>query len=588
MKLSLLTTLLSMASLSAVAITPDDICWRDGKGIAYQAATGDYSYASLPVKQTGAVEIEKINANTIRVHNFLNIIKYVDFTINGTTIKLKNDGHNSFEAETIDGKTVLLCAGIVNGPYTLPISPVQYPWYENFANQDVEYTGEIIVTNAEDHLFNLYFPNPLFVYDGSFDTSQLFTSVQIATFVPNAAVTDKITDYNGNEKTRSYEIGFVKASDGSFEIPNFANIGVCTLASLENNAYSYSYSLMKGLLSDDITGGRRDFSLSAAPAMLSISSSPYVTWYRSGNVSYWVYSPSSITVYQQKFGKYVNNTDYKGDLTGYVEYTRTPRHNLETTASGWTAADGGSRLTLDGQKAKINAYTIWNDNLGTALGVDNGIIQTVTDTEINFYDDADVTLEATMEINSMSFDTAEGLIINGNCGVVKNDFYLKRLELMMVAGNHTEVTDNEDFSDPVIGHTDAIELGRFNRINGIGEDFSVAIPIEELQKIDPQLDGSYTLFAKAVYNDETGLTPTFHSLTPVAYDFTTGIASVMAESALIEAESGCICISNYVGLVSVFNIQGAKVYEGYSSEIHVALGTYIVKAGKTTKKLIIK
>ena len=551
------TALLSAASLTSAAITPDDICWRDGRGIAYQTATGDFSYASLPIKQTGAVEIEKIDANTIRVHNFLNMFKYVDFTIDGTTVKLKNHGDNSFVAETPDGKEMLLCAGSVNGPYSLNISPVQYPWYENFADQDVEYTGEIIVKNAESHLFNLYFPKPLFVYDGNFETSQLFTSVQIATFIPNASVTDKVTAYNGDVKTRSYEIGFVKAADGSFEVPNFSNNGVCTLA--------------------------------ASPAMLTVYSRPYTAWYRPGDGnSYWVYSPADVTVYQQKFGKYVSNANYKGDLTGYVEYTRTPRHNHETTALGWTAADGGERLTFDGQKAHIDAYTLWNDNLGMTLGVGNGILQTVTDTEISFYDEADVTLEATVEVSSMSFDSAEGLIINGNCGVVKNDYYLQGLELMMVTGNHSGVAGNEAFADADKGHTDAIALSRFNRANGTGGDFSIAIPVEELQKIDPQLNGTYTLFAKAGYKDETGLTPTFHSLTPVAYDLTTGVASVMAESARVEAGPGCIRIGNYVGLVSVYNIQGAKVYEGRASEIPTAPGSYVVKAGKTTAKLIVR
>ncbi|MBP3589851.1 MAG: hypothetical protein J6J61_04670 [Muribaculaceae bacterium] len=275
------TALLSAASLTSAAITPDDICWRDGRGIAYQTATGDFSYASLPIKQTGAVEIEKIDANTIRVHNFLNMFKYVDFTLDGTTVKLKNHGDNSFVAETPDGKEMLLCAGSVNGPYSLNISPVQYPWYENFADQDVEYTGEIIVKNAESHLFNLYFPKPLFVYDGNFETSQLFTSVQIDTFIPNASVTDKVTAYNGDVKTRSYEIGFVKAADGSFEAPNFSNNGVCTL--------------------------------DASPAMLTVYSRPYTAWYRPGDGnSYWVYSPADVTVYQQKFGKYVSNANYKG------------------------------------------------------------------------------------------------------------------------------------------------------------------------------------------------------------------------------------------------------------------------------------
>lgn len=262
-----------------------------------------------------------------------------------------------------------------------------------------------------------------------------------------------------------------------------------------------------------MTGGRRDFTLDASPAMLTVYSRPYTAWYRPGDGnSYWVYSPADVTVYQQKFGKYVSNANYKGDLTGYVEYTRTPRHNHETTASGWTAADGGERLTFDGQKAHFDAYTLWNDNLGMTLGVGNGILQTVTDTEISFYDEADVTLEATVEVSSMSFDSAEGLIING----------------------------------------------------------------------------TYTLFAKAGYKDETGLTPTFHSLTPVAYDLTTGVASVMAESARVEAGPGCIRIGNYVGLVSVYNIQGAKVYEGRASEIPAAPGAYVVKAGKTTAKLIVR
>lgn len=88
-----------------------------------------------------------------------------------------------------------------------------------------------------------------------------------------------------------------------------------------------------------------------------------------------------------------------------------------------------------------------------------------------------------------------------------------------------------------------------------------------------------------IYKDESKLAPTFHALTPLTVSVPTAISDLNPDAISISAGEGVIYANGYV---SVYTLQGQKVYEGNAAEITVAPGLYAVKAAGKTVKVLVK
>lgn len=582
MKKCLLTAAVALVALPGFAGVVDDICYRNGSAPAYMVATGDYGYQSLPVCLTGNIKVEKVDANTIRIYNFLEMFDYLDFTVNGNTITLKTT-----EARTNYGSNVLLVPGKIVGPiYDYDYNP-SYPWYMNMDNGEV-FSGTI--TKRGDNAYSILFNN-LYVYDDTVFANNyqgnLFQMIQVVTFDTNGHITDKVTEM-GTTTERNYDIIFNFKEDGKIEIVNFANNG--NMLRLDQNASPIQpyFTIAQGTLLSGGSNGVRKFTMDAAPIAISLASKCITA--KNYNYEWLEYVPVAPDIYPISVGKYVSASNYKGNLTGTLTF-KVPAHNEDETAIAWTGKDGGARKTLCVIEGEMDPYALWCNTSNSELHIVNGIYQKVDQTKIVFDKTYEITHEADIELTKSEYVQGEGLNLAGRAYSVKNSDFVNNFDLYLVKGNHTSVAGNEAFSNTEKGHNDAIALGEYAVTTQAGDadvNFNVTLPLSKIAEIDPEGEGKYTVYVKANYKPETGLAPTFHALTPVTADVMTGVGETFATEAAITAAKGMINVANYNGIVEVYNAQGALIYSGNANEIPVAAGIYMVKAGSINAKVLVK
>lgn len=548
------------------ATTIDDLCWRDGFTPALTMATGDYRYASMVTVQKGNTRLEKIDDTTVRIHNFLGIIEYADFTINGDLIQLK--GLTQRVRLKNNNQEVTICKGEIenmgfaNG----------HTWYANWGLPSQQYYGQIV--HKGGHEYSLEFTMPLFVYTGNAYSDEIYRTVQIRTFAPNATVTDKVETYDGSHLDRSYEVDFAINENNELTFKNFSNAGLAIEAGFKNGSQPYyTPTFVTGEVSE-IVNNTRSFTVNTAPLLVSLDAKCYQDWYDIeddyGNYpsTELLYSPGTLNIINLYFGKHTFESDgeWLRDVSGTI-YGEVA-HNAAN--HGWTAADGGERTTSENIVGEMEPYVLWNETANAALGLPKGEVQVVTDTKMDF-GSTDVTLEADIDLLASSHSAADGLSLQGNVMTVNNGKYVDNYELMLVKGTHTSVAGNDAFSHAENGHNDAIALSQYEDgaatyAAGADRAFNIKVPADVLEQLDAESKGEYTLFAKANYKPESGLTSTFHALTPVKVEISTGVVSVGAEA----------------DEVHYYNLQGVEIFNPEKGQV------VIKRQGNRTSKIVVR
>ena len=565
MKRLLLTVGTACAIVPMFGTTVDDLCWRDGSSPAITMATGDYRYYSLPTVQRGNVRLEKIDDTTIRIYNFLGIIEYADFTIDGDRIQLK--GLTQTVRLKSNNQEVTICKGEIENMGRAD----GHTWYANWGLPGQQYYGQIVPKGG--HEYSLEFTMPLFVHTGNAYTDEIYQSVQVRTYAPNATVTDKVKSYDGSQLDRSYEVDFAINENNELTFKNFANAGLAIEAGLNGNQFYYNPKFVTGEVGE-IVNNTRTFTVTTSPLLVSLDANCYTDWYDIeddyGNYesTELLYSPGTLNVVNLYFGKhtYESDGDWLRDVSGTI-YGEVAHNDAN---HGWTAPDGGARTTSENIVGEMEPYVIWNEKANTALGLPKGEIQVVTDTKMNF-GSTDVTLEADIDLLASSHSAADGLTLQGNVMTVNNGKYLDNYELMLVKGTHTSIAGNDAFGHAEKGHEDAINLSEYeNGVAAYAADadraFSIKVPADVLAQIDPESDGEYTLYAKANYKPESGLTSTFHALTPVKVEISTGVVTVGAD-----AEE-----------VHYYNLQGVEIFNPEKGQV------VIKRQGNRTSKIVVR
>jgi hypothetical protein len=118
---------------------------------------------------------------------------------------------------------------------------------------------------------------------------------------------------------------------------------------------------------------------------------------------------------------------------------------------------------------------------------------------------------------------------------------------------------------------------------------SFSIDLDAANLVQRSVGDTYGIYIKAVYQDGTGLSPTFHSIqTQQFYGVVAGIDDLCADAAIsVRSQGNELIISGNFANVKVFTPAGKLVYDGNASQIPLSPGLYILNVdGRAFKKLI--
>lgn len=282
-------------------------------------------------------------------------------------------------------------------------------------------------------------------------------------------------------------------------------------------------------------------------------------------------------------------------------------HNNERY--GWvTPANRGKRKTFNDFRIHVNPYTYYYpvllDDVVNFAGA-------YFDTDIQ--GNKDVTLDVDLVLDAIQWNSEQGVYAVGHIHTNKNYEYVDHYDVMIVKGKWDHIEQNHPVHGQFLpcntnGHEHASVLcdhaGDAHNIwnkqkvvarassfePGCEHDYQFAKLIypHELHEGTVE-DGGYTVFIRANYKAETGLTPTFHSLQYIDNPIQTGVIDTTVQNvAKVSVSDGRIRISGSEEQAVVTSVSGAEVYRGLEREIAVGSGVYVVKVGDTVSKVVVR
>lgn len=180
-------------------------------------------------------------------------------------------------------------------------------------------------------------------------------------------------------------------------------------------------------------------------------------------------------------------------------------------------------------------------------------------------------------------------------------------ELYAVAGLYNNVSSS-DFSNADLGHKSGACIDNEEYYTSfVPHTYTEAQTFAASEVVEPEIElneglkynllfpasvvgtttNEVTLYVKTVYKDNT-LAPTYHALTAIDSP-TTGVIDQLHEGGeIITVIKGAIVIAGSDGNAAVTTASGTVLYQGGDSTVDVAPGMYIVRAGKTVRKVIVR
>lgn len=279
-----------------------------------------------------------------------------------------------------------------------------------------------------------------------------------------------------------------------------------------------------------------------------------------------------------------------------------PYHN--NVDFGWvTTKDRGKRRTFEG--ASMTFPTMTYCSVGNTFYDTPNWLDTYHDTEILF--GADVTLDVELELECLQWHTQDGIYVTGNIKTNRNDQYVESYDIMLVKGWYDHIEQDGFLPHSDKGHESAIEVcvgpnDAYNAWNkphttmsrtastGGEHDYSFGKLLSTTDLGHTPSDGKYTAFIRANYKPETGLTPTFHSLTYLREPINTSVNDLLSEGAAptVKVIDGGIEISGTENRVEVVDMTGRVVYSGTDGHIKLPASIYVVRVGSCTCKVAVR
>lgn len=293
-------------------------------------------------------------------------------------------------------------------------------------------------------------------------------------------------------------------------------------------------------------------------------------------------STSGTTIYRD----YIGATKNGGDIKGHY-YPEGLHHH--TFANNWAydgETDGASLYTIDGDAIELGSICLYDY---ASKSIYDGFQANKT---LIFKPETEATHYVKLNRNEFGY----GNIALGNpdtylfvdCSLTdfENSDYVESYDLYIVPGNYTSVSgsdfnhadghakgtriDLEKYAtDFVPGDDDRVGLKTLSATDGDAVNFKVLVPENDLKATDR--DGVYSVYVRANYKAESGLTPTFHALTALG-SRTTGVDDII---------TGAVDDENAPAVY--YNLNGIEM-----NGDALTPGVYIRRQGTTTTKVIIK
>jgi hypothetical protein len=305
-----------------------------------------------------------------------------------------------------------------------------------------------------------------------------------------------------------------------------------------------------------------------------------------------------------------------GEVVNEIDHAQ---HNTETTKCPWVT-NGGSR------KTRTTLLVEFGKN-GLQDQTTNEFVEKLDRTIIE-WDNHDYTLDVALSINSMYYSNGK-YCINGSISPSNtNTQFVDHYELCMVPQERITLTtpansivSNINTSETIDSNGSPYDNG-FNNATNIStalnnkanakssvrrranSDSSSEYNYDAAQssyfnvEVDPSdiaklaSNGQYAVYIKAVYKEESNLTPTYHSLqTPTTTGIISGVDNISADTqaaaVTVSSNGGCARIQGDFANAKVYTPAGKLIYDGNEAMIPLNPGLYILSIdGKAFKMLI--
>lgn len=586
------TILLCGESTKIFAYTADDFCGEDK--FCTQTFYASEMLGTDLIQESCWSEFEKIDDAHIRLKSF-KTGGPVTFTIDGDKLYLDNTENGSAsktfsmaQSINVDGKSAKIeCA--THHTVTPKSGNNKGKTCHYFKYKESRYAGTISIT---DDCIRVTFDNPGIYLQlrtretggdtGSstwFDWSHSYKKIVFDIYKSNGSVKgNKIYAKRvGNDNTYTLNLYNPLGTGAIFEHNSESTSLLHDFASMELNEDTQSFRIHKIHYAGSINP---DYQKSLWGVVGLINDGTYNYYIKATN-------PSNMVL------EGVDGGDITGVFSRNVEYV-----------TGWQKSYGGNFKIED-------VYTMSADfcTYQQPLGGNAGAKTISNDNVIRIALDVTPVIEKptvnyTYVITYGYPELEESIKINGLIPSAVNTDCVESYQILAYRGDPMNVDDPNFELDEELGNAKAAVLADVVNSNGslTFDNWIKKSDLPESWQDLTQSDG-LTFFVRMKLKDlavETQNAAQRESATP-SYAFVamgdeavtpsailTGIDEVSESMVRISAENGEIHVANATAAVEIFNIDGKRIYSGGDATISVAPGFYIVKTGKTSRKLLVK
>lgn len=471
-------------------------------------------------------------------------------------------------------------------------------WYTN--NDGITYlmgivdeTSGVINMNSLDR--NAIYSVPFLIDKESNPTPvgndrSIFSGVRLTLIDDNAMAYDYDQDGNVIDEYPVGLVGYTQNGVPILSIVNWMNTGALVESWYDNSG---ALNTATGDISGQVDTETKTISISATGVNLEVKNT-YVGYgqqpYYSGGSKYYLTGHFILDTGLQYTQYYVSGNaggEYNADdpITG--RYDNTLSHdNYEKDA--WVTNDGSVK-TFKGYVFEFDDY-IYHDR--------SNVYGEIYKTVIKPYNREDVTAEVELVLNCVGVAENHDLYANATIKPVNNCENVEKFELFVIPERHSSInTFSSGHHSYEKGHvrgvniTDCTSDFHFDDANAVAmaanneeQTLNVYTNLEEY----PANLKDFTFYVKTTYKQGTGLEPTYHSMQ--SPNVVTAVEDVMADGSYLQVKGykGYLEIIGSDGNATVTTASGTVLYQGGDGTIDVAPGMYIVHAGKTVRKVIVR
>ena len=577
MKKFLLSVLVGASAFAASAYTASDFVGK----VCGQIWLGNEMNTTAGLRNCyGVFEADPSNANNVILKGFNQFDKAV-FTVSGSSLKLVNAEGGFNVVDPTDNSTYEVFTVASQGKW-FQVNYYQSRYYYNwYGPTGASWTGTIQELPAYDCLKVSFSSAALaFIKDVTFQ--EMFDISKKAFFyVYDANGIQQMQTSNG-AKENPIRVSLRSSSEEGMQlgIHNFAEKGW----SFRHPDDELVVEMINGGVVANVDADG-NVTIDDQPITGVSKTTGYETYSGGG---YWV-SPYITYTGNDRIRK----TDNGGAITGkYV--------SNGLTVSGenlWHKDHAGDLEVYEDANITLDSWVLYRD-----LETSSRNMLTVNANSMDFM--LPDTPSATMKVDKFGFNDEDGLYVKGELINVANDRMVESYEIYAVPGKYTKITDNGFDCHPEHGHSNAISLTGYdytlNPANAaakiVSKDnrtFEKLLPPSVMLANGWDLNNKeYTFYVRFNFKSSAVSRAAgavgFGAMGSSGDGTVTSVGEILGGSDVdIRVAGGEIVVSGAEN-VEVYTVSGTQVYAGGEGSVAVQPGMYVVKAGQTVKKVVVK